>query len=212
MQIATAALAQAKKQYADVLIVDTAGRTTVDAPMMEEIAKLHAAINPAETLFVVDAMTGQDAARSAKAFADAVPLTGVVLAKADGDARGGAALAALAVTGRPVKLIGVGEKLTALEAFHPDRIAARILGQGDVASLIEETARKVDHDKAAKLAGKLRSKKGFDLEDFREQMLQMQNMGGVESLLQKLPGGAKMQAQLKNAQPERDIGRAASSS
>jgi len=206
--IARAALEHARRQYLDVLIVDTAGRLAIDQPMMEEIAALHAALDPVETLFVVDAMTGQDAARTAKAFADALPLTGVVLTKADADARGGAALSVHHVTGRPIKFIGVGEKPAALDAFHPDRIAARILGQGDVLGLIEETARKVDLDSAAKLVGKLKSKKGFDLEDFREQMRQMQKMGGVVSLLEKLPGGVKLQAQLQKVQPEREIKRA----
>ncbi|MDI3259560.1 MAG: signal recognition particle protein [Sinobacteraceae bacterium] len=206
--IARAALEHARRQYLDVLIVDTAGRLAIDPPMMEEIAALHAALDPVETLFVVDAMTGQDAARTAKAFADALPLTGVVLTKADGDARGGAALSVHHVTGRPIKFIGVGEKPAALDAFHPDRIAARILGQGDVLGLIEETARKVDPDSAAKLVGKLKSKKGFDLEDFREQMRQMEKMGGVASLLEKLPGGVKLQAQLQKVQPEREIKRA----
>lgn len=206
--IAKAALDYAKKQYADVLIVDTAGRLAIDEDMMVEIAAIHAAITPIETLFVVDSMTGQDAAKTAKAFADRVPLTGVVLTKTDGDSRGGAALSVRHVTGKPVKFIGVGEKSAALEVFHPDRIAARILGQGDMLGLIEETARKVDHEKAGKLAAKLKSKKGFDLEDYREQMMQVQGMGGFESLLEKLPGGAKLQAQMKNVNPEREIKRA----
>lgn len=206
--IATEALAHARKQYADALIVDTAGRTTVDEAMMRELSALHAALQPVETLFVVDAMTGQDAARTARAFADAVPLTGVVLSKADGDARGGAALSVRTVTGAPIKFIGVGEKLSALEVFHPDRIAARILGQGDVLGLIEETARKVDHRQAAELVSKLKAKKGFDLEDFRSQLLQMQKMGDVESMLDKLPGAARLSARLKNARPQQDLGRA----
>ncbi len=208
LAIAAAAVDYARKQYLDVLIVDTAGRTSIDEAMMKEIAALHGALNPIETLFVVDSMTGQDAAKTAKVFSETVPLTGVILTKADGDSRGGAALSVRHVTGKPVKFIGVGEKSAALEVFHPDRIAARILGQGDMLGLIEETARKVDVEAAAKLAGKLKSKKGFDLGDFREQMQQMQNMGGVESLLEKLPGGAKMQAQLQKAQPEREIKRA----
>jgi signal recognition particle subunit SRP54 len=208
LEIARAAVEYARKQYLDVLIVDTAGRTAIDEQMMREIAALHGALNPVETLFVVDSMTGQDAAKTAKAFADTVPLTGVVLTKADGDSRGGAALSVRHVTGKPVKFIGVGEKSPALEVFHPDRIAARILGQGDVLGLIEETARKVDAESAAKLANKLKTKKTFDLQDFREQMQQMQNMGGVESLLEKLPGGAKMQAQLQKVQPEKEIKRA----
>jgi signal recognition particle subunit SRP54 len=206
--IAKAALDYARKQYADVLIVDTAGRLAIDEDMMVEIAAIHAAVTPIETLFVVDSMTGQDAAKTAKAFSERVPLTGVVLTKTDGDSRGGAALSVRHVTGKPVKFIGVGEKSAALEVFHPDRIAARILGQGDMLGLIEETARKVDHEKAGKLAAKLKSKKGFDLEDYREQMQQVQGMGGFESLLEKLPGGAKLQAQIKNVNPEREIKRA----
>ena len=205
--IAQAALAQARKQYADVLIVDTAGRTTVDEAMMKEIAEIHGALNPVETLFVVDSMTGQDAAKTAKAFADVLPLTGVVLTKVDGDSRGGAALSVRQVTGRPIKFLGVGEKSDRLEVFHPDRIANRIIGQGDVLGLIEETARKVDQEKAQKLAEKLKKNKGFDLADFREQMLQMQDMGSMESLLDKLPGGAQMQAQLKNVDAGKQIRR-----
>ncbi len=207
VDIALAALAHAKKQYADVLIVDTAGRTTVDEAMMQEIQALHGAVKPVETLFVVDSMTGQDAAKTARAFADVLPLTGVILTKVDGDARGGAALSVREVTGKPIKFIGVGEKSDKLELFHPDRIATRILGQGDVLGLIEETARKVDHDKAQKLAEKLKKNKSFDLEDFREQMLQMQNMGSMASILEKLPGGAQMQAQLKNVDAEKQVRR-----
>ena len=205
--IAQSALAHARKEYADVLIVDTAGRTAVDEVMMQEIAALHAALAPIETLFVVDSMTGQDAARTARAFADAVPLTGVVLTKVDGDARGGAALSVRQVTGKPIKFLGVGEKSDKLEVFHPDRIANRILGQGDVLTLIEETARKVDHEKAAKFADKLKRTKSFDLEDFREQMGQMQNMGSMESILEKLPGGAQLQAQMKNVDAGKQIRR-----
>jgi len=205
--IAQAALAHARKQFADVLLVDTAGRTTVDEEMMREIALLHAALNPVETLFVVDAMTGQDAANTAKAFHERLPLTGVVLTKADGDARGGAALSVRAVTGAPVKFIGLGEKLDRFEVFHPDRLAARILGQGDVLGLIEETARKVDVAKAAQFADKLKKNKGFDLEDFCEQMKQMQDMGSLSGILEKLPGGAQMQVQLKNVNPEKEIKR-----
>lgn len=207
VDIARAALAEARKQYADVLIVDTAGRTTVDAEMMAEISALHAAIAPTETLFVVDSMTGQDAANTAKAFADAVPLTGVVLTKVDGDSRGGAALSVRQVTGRPIKFLGVGEKTDKLEVFHPERIATRIIGQGDVLSLIEETTKKVDADKAQKLAKKLTSKRGFDLADFREQMQQMQSLGSFDSIIEKLPGGAQMQAQMKNVNAEKEIGR-----
>jgi signal recognition particle subunit SRP54 len=206
--IAAAALAHAKKQFADVLLVDTAGRTTVDEAMMQEIAALHAVLAPIETLFVVDAMTGQDAVNVAKAFADRVPLTGVVLTKADGDARGGAALSVRTVTGAPIKFLGVGEKLDKLEAFHPDRIAARILGEGDMLTLIEETVRKVDHDKAQRFAEKLKKTRGsFDLEDFREQLAQMQSMGGIASMLEKLPGAAQLQDKLKHANPEKDVKR-----
>ncbi|TJY62116.1 signal recognition particle protein [Sinimarinibacterium sp. CAU 1509] len=207
VSIAKAALAEAKKQYADVLIVDTAGRTTVDAAMMQEIAALHEALQPVETLFVVDSMTGQDAAKTARAFADVLPLTGVILTKVDGDARGGAALSVRQVTGRPIKFIGVGEKSDKLEVFHPDRIATRILGQGDMLGLIEETARKVDQDKAQKFAEKLKKTKRFDLEDFREQMMQVQNMGSMASLLEKLPGGAQMQAQLQNVNADKQVQR-----
>ncbi|TDU31158.1 signal recognition particle subunit FFH/SRP54 (srp54) [Panacagrimonas perspica] len=207
IQIAKDALAYARKQFADVLIVDTAGRTTVDQEMMAEIAALHAAVQPTETLFVVDSMTGQDAANTAKAFADVLPLTGVVLTKVDGDSRGGAALSVRTVTGRPIKFLGVGEKTDKLEVFHPDRIANRIIGQGDVLTLIEETTKKVDAEQAQKLAKKLTSKKGFDLADFREQMQQMQSMGSLESILEKLPGGAQMQAQLKNVNAEKEIRR-----
>src|SRR5690349_12465400 len=205
--IVAAALAHAKKQFADVLLVDTAGRTTVDEEMMREIAELHAAIKPVETLFVVDAMTGQDAANTAKAFAARLPLTGVVLTKADGDARGGAALSVRTVTGAPVKFMGVGEKLDKLEAFHPDRIAARILGEGDMLSLIEQTVQKVDREKAEAFAKKIQKGKAFDLEDFRSQLEQMQNMGGIASMLEKLPGAAQLQERLKDANPEKDVKR-----
>lgn len=205
--IADAALAEARKQFMDVLIVDTAGRTTIDAEMMAEIAALHQQLQPSETLFVVDSMTGQDAANTAKAFAETVALTGVVLTKVDGDSRGGAALSVRQVTGKPIKFLGVGEKSDKLEVFHPDRIANRILGQGDVLSLIEETTRKVDQDKAAKLVDKLKKNKRFDLDDFRDQMAQMQDMGSMSSLLDKLPGGAQMQAQLKNVDADKQVKR-----
>ena len=190
--IAKRALEHARKSHLDVLIVDTAGRLGIDEAMMAEIRELHAVTSPAETLFVVDAMTGQDAANTAKAFGDALPLTGVVLTKVDGDARGGAALSVRQVTGKPIKFLGVGEKLEALEPFHPDRVASRILGMGDVLSLVEELEQKVDRKKAEKLAKKLKKGKGFDLADFREQMQQMQNMGGVGALLDKLPGAGKL--------------------
>ncbi len=188
LDIAKAAIEQAKKSFKDVLIVDTAGRLAIDDEMMNEIKALHAGISPVETLFVVDSMTGQDAANTAKAFNDALPLTGVILTKADGDARGGAALSIRHITGKPIKFMGVGEKLDALEPFHPDRIASRILGMGDVLSLIEEVERKVDKKKAEKLAKKVIKGKGFDLEDFREQLVQMKNMGGMAGLIDKLPG------------------------
>ncbi|PCI79338.1 MAG: signal recognition particle protein [SAR86 cluster bacterium] len=186
--IAAAALAEAKRKFIDVLIVDTAGRLAIDQEMMGEIQQLHSQLNPVETLFVVDAMTGQDAANTAKAFNDALPLTGVVLTKADGDARGGAALSVRHITGKPIKFIGMGEKMDALEPFYPDRIASRILGMGDMLSLIEEAEKKVDKVKAEKLARKIKKGKGFDLEDFKEQLGQMQNMGGVASIMDKMPG------------------------
>jgi len=185
--IAQAALDHARRHYQDVLIVDTAGRLAIDQEMMEEIRQLHGALKPIETLFVVDAMQGQDAVNVAKAFSEALPLTGVVLTKLDGDARGGAALSVRHVTGKPIKFAGVGEKLTGLEAFHPDRMASRILGMGDVLSLIEDVQKTVDVADAEKLARKVKSGKGFDLEDFKNQMTQMRKMGGVSALLDKLP-------------------------
>ena len=187
VDIAQAAIREAKLKFIDVVLVDTAGRLHIDAEMMEEIKQLHAAIKPAETLFVVDAMTGQDAANTAKAFGDALPLTGVVLTKVDGDARGGAALSVRHITGKPIKFIGMGEKSEALEPFHPDRIASRILGMGDVLSLIEQAEQNLDREKAEKLTKKLKKGKGFDLEDFRDQLQQMKNMGGLGSLMDKLP-------------------------
>ena len=190
--IASEALAEAKRLHLDVLIVDTAGRLAIDAEMMDEIQAIHAAINPVETLFVVDSMTGQDAANTAKAFGEALPLTGVILTKADGDARGGSALSVRQITGKPIKFIGMGEKLDALEPFHPDRIASRILGMGDVVSLVEEAQRNVDHKQAQQLAKKLNKGKGFDLEDLRTQMLQMEKMGGMSSMVEKLPGAGKL--------------------
>ena len=188
VDIAIAAVAEAKKKFIDVLIVDTAGRLAIDQEMMGEISQLHQTLNPVETMFVVDAMTGQDAASTAKAFNEALPLTGVILTKADGDARGGAALSVRHITGKPIKFIGMGEKPDALEPFYPDRIASRILGMGDVLSLIEEAEKKVDKQKAQKLARKIKKGKGFDLEDFKEQLKQMQNMGGVTSIMDKIPG------------------------
>jgi signal recognition particle subunit SRP54 len=186
--IAAEAVAAAKRAGAEVLIVDTAGRLAIDQQMMEEIRAIHDAIEPAETLFVVDSMTGQDAANTAKAFGDALPLTGVVLTKTDGDARGGAALSVRHITGKPIKFIGSGEKTDALEAFHPDRMASRILGMGDILSLVEQAQGKVDHEKAERLARKVKKGKGFDLEDLRDQFTQMENMGGLGSLVDKLPG------------------------
>ncbi|MFZ8928715.1 MAG: signal recognition particle protein [Gammaproteobacteria bacterium] len=187
-QIVKGAIAEAKKQFVDVLFIDTAGRLAIDEEMMTEIKGLHAIANPVETLFVVDSMTGQDAANTAKAFNDALPLTGVILTKADGDARGGAALSVRQITGKPIKFMGVGEKIDGLEAFHPDRIASRILGMGDVLSLIEDVEKKVDKQKAEKLARKIKRGQRFDLEDFREQLQQMKNMGGMSNMLDKLPG------------------------
>ena len=205
--IAKSAVTQARKQFSDVLIIDTAGRLHVDEQMMAEIKRIHAAVDPVETLFVVDSMTGQDAANSARAFNEALPLTGVILTKADGDARGGAALSVRHITGKPIKFIGTGEKINALEPFHPDRIASRILGMGDMLSLVEEAHRKVDQKQAQKLANKLRTGKGFNLEDLRGQMEQMMNMGGVTSLLDKLPGVANVPQAVKNQAHDRDLKR-----
>ncbi|MDE0223792.1 MAG: signal recognition particle protein [Gammaproteobacteria bacterium] len=190
--IAEGALTDAKTQFDDVLIVDTAGRLAIDDGMMAEIRALHGVLRPVETLFVVDAMTGQDAANAARAFDEALQLTGVVLAKADGDARGGAALSVRAITGKPIKFIGVGEKTDGLEAFHPDRMASRILGMGDVLGLIEEVERKVDRQKAQRLARKAAGGRRFDLEDFRDQLQQMARMGGVGGMLDRLPGAGQM--------------------
>lgn len=205
--IARSALAEARKSFADVLIVDTAGRLHVDADMMSEIQQLHAELKPVETLFVVDSMTGQDAANTAKAFNEALPLTGVILTKADGDSRGGAALSIRHITGKPIKFLGIGEKVDALEPFYPDRLASRILGMGDVLSLVEEVTRKVDHEKAAKLAKKVAKGQGFTLSDFREQMEQMSKMGGLTSMLDKLPGMNKIPDAVKNQVNDREIGR-----
>ncbi|WP_143872464.1 signal recognition particle protein [Catenovulum sediminis] len=198
VDIASAAISHAKLQFFDVVILDTAGRLHVDNDMMDEIKALHQSVQPVETLFVVDAMTGQDAANTAKAFNEALPLTGVILTKADGDARGGAALSIRSITGKPIKFIGMGEKTDALEPFHPDRIASRILGMGDVLSLIEEVERKVDKDKAMKLANKVKKGKGFDLEDFRDQLAQMRNMGGMMSMMGKLPGMSQLPDNVKD--------------
>jgi len=202
VEIAARALEHARLHYHDVLIVDSAGRLAIDQPMMREIAALHAALKPAETLFIVDAMQGQDAVRVAKAFGDALPLTGVILTKLDGDARGGAALSVRHVTGKPIKFAGVGEKLDGLEAFHPERMASRILGMGDIVSLVEEAHKQVDLEEAKKVAEKLKRGKGFDLEDFKGQIQQMKKMGGIAALADKLP--AQLLGQINPAQLQDD--------
>lgn len=196
--IAQAAIQAAKNKLVDVVIIDTAGRLHIDDDMMAEIKRLHAAINPIETLFVVDSMTGQDAANTAKAFNDALPLTGVILTKADGDARGGAALSIRQITGKPIKFIGIGEKTDAIEPFYPDRIASRILGMGDILSLVEEAERTIDKDKAEKLAKKIKKGKSFDLEDFRDQLRQIGKMGGIMGIVSKLPGIGGLPAAAKD--------------
>ncbi len=193
--IAEAALDWAKKHYHDVLIVDTAGRLAIDEHMMREIALLHAAVKPIETLFVVDAMQGQDAVNTARAFRDALPLSGVIVTKLDGDARGGAALSVRHVTGAPIKFVGVAEKIDGLDVFHPERMASRILGMGDVMSLIEDAHKTVDLEEAQKLAKKVKSGKGFDLDDFKAQIGQMRKMGGLSGMLDKLPAELSRVAQ-----------------
>jgi signal recognition particle subunit SRP54 len=205
--IAKSAVDAARRNFADVLLVDTAGRLAVDAQMMAEIKALHAALNPIETLFVVDAMTGQDAANTAKAFAEALPLTGVILTKTDGDARGGAALSVRYITGRPIKFIGVSEKPDGLDAFHPDRLAQRILGMGDVLSLVEQVEQNVDREKAQKLAEKVMKGKRFDMNDMRDQLQQMLSMGGLASLMDKLPGVANLSAQVKSKVNDKEVHR-----
>ena len=207
IKIAKAAIEETKKQYSDVLLIDTAGRLHVDDAMMDEIKGLHQAVEPHETLFVVDSMTGQDAANTAKAFNDALPLTGVILTKADGDARGGAALSVRHVTGKPIKFIGVGEKTDELEAFHPERIASRIIGHGDVLTLIEEAERKVNKKEATKLVGKLRKGKSFDLEDFRSQLVQMRSMGGVGTFMDKMPGMSDVPDKVKSQVNDKELKR-----
>ena len=206
LAIARAALDSARKHYKDVLIVDTAGRLHIDQAMMDEIRALHAALDPIETLFVVDSMTGQDAANTAKAFADTLPLTGVILTKTDGDARGGAALSIRHITGKPIKFIGVGEKTTALEPFYPERLASRILDMGDVVSLVEEVQRKVDHEEAQRLVQKLK-KGGFDLADFRDQIKQMASMGGMAGLMDKLPGMGQIPDHVKQQVNDKEMKR-----
>ena len=203
--IAQAAVEAARKQFVDVVIIDTAGRLHIDAAMMEEIQRLHATLEPVETLFVVDSMTGQDAANTAKAFNDALPLTGVILTKTDGDARGGAALSVRQITGKPIKFLGIGEKTEALEPFHPDRLASRILGMGDILSLVEQAERNIDHEQAEKMANKLKKGKGFNLEDFRDQVQQMRKMGGMTSLLDKLPGMANIPDQVKGQLSDKEF-------
>ncbi|MBI2779800.1 MAG: signal recognition particle protein [Gammaproteobacteria bacterium] len=205
VKIAQEAVEEARKRFIDVVIIDTAGRLHIDAEMMDEIKRLHGALQPIETLFVVDSMTGQDAINTAKAFNEALPLTGVVLTKTDGDARGGAALSIRHVTGKPIKFLGVGEKTAALEPFHPDRVASRILGMGDVLSLVEEVERNIDREQAEKLAGKLKKGKGFDLEDFRDQMQQMRKMGGMASLMDKMPGMSNVPQKVKDQVNDKEV-------
>ena len=204
-KIAKAALDHARKQFFDVLLVDTAGRLHIDQDLMDEVQRLHKALDPVETLFVVDSMTGQDAANTARAFHDALPLTGVVLTKTDGDARGGAALSIRQITGKPIKFLGVGEKTAALEPFHPDRVASRILGMGDVLSLVEDIERQVDQKQAARLARKFQKGKGFDLDDFRSQMQQMQGMGSISDILEKIPGMADLPEAVKAQADDKQV-------
>jgi signal recognition particle subunit SRP54 len=200
--IARRALEHARTRYYDVLIVDTAGRLAIDEAMMQEIAELHGLVKPVETLFVVDAMQGQDAVNVARAFGERLPLTGVILTKLDGDARGGAALSVRHVIGKPIKFAGVGEKLDALEPFHPERMASRVLGMGDILSLVEEAHKKVGLEEAERVAEKIRKGKGFDLEDFKQQVMQMKKMGGVASMLDKLP--AQLAGRINPAQLQDD--------
>jgi signal recognition particle subunit SRP54 len=208
VDIARAALDHARRHYYDVVLLDTAGRLAIDEAMMAEIKDLHAAVRPVETLFIVDAMLGQDAVNTARAFNDALPLTGVILTKLDGDSRGGAALSVRHVTGKPLKFAGVGEKLSGLEEFHPERMASRILGMGDILGLVEEARRNVDEEKARDFARKLKTGKGFDLNDFKEQIGQMRRMGGLSSMLEKLPAQLSQAAgQLQGGAEEKSIGR-----
>ncbi len=203
--IARDGIRQARISAADVLLVDTAGRLHVDEEMMSEIRQLHSTCKPVETLFVIDSMTGQDAVNTAKAFNDTLPLTGIILTKTDGDARGGAALSARYITGKPIKFIGAGEKIEALEPFHPDRIASRILGMGDVVSLVEEVQQKADHEKAAKLARKIKKGKIFDLNDLHDQLQQMLGMGGLSALMDKLPGMGQVSEAAKSQMNDRQL-------
>jgi signal recognition particle subunit SRP54 len=207
VDIATAAVAQAKKKFIDVVIIDTAGRLHIDDDMMAEIKQVHAAISPVETLFTVDSMTGQDAANTAKAFDEALPLTGIILTKTDGDARGGAALSIRHITGKPIKFLGVGEKTDALEPFHPDRVVSRILGMGDVLSLVEDAQRKMDAGAAEKMAKKIKKGKGFDLNDYKEQLQQMKKMGGMGAMMDKLPGMSNISEEAKAQVDDKEFDR-----
>jgi signal recognition particle subunit SRP54 len=208
LAIARDALSHARRHYFDVLLVDSAGRTSIDEPMMQEIAQLHAELAPVETLFVVDSMLGQDAVNTASAFAARLPLTGIVLTKLDGDARGGAALSVSHVTGKPIKFAGVGEKLTGLERFDPERMAGRVLGMGDIVALVEDVHKAIDTDAAGRLARRMRSGARFDLNDFREQVIQMRRMGGVGNLLEKLPAQfAKAAGAVDSTQADRQVRR-----
>ena len=207
VKIAKNAIKAASKQFIDVVLVDTAGRLHIDDEMMKEIKEVHSAISPAETLFVVDSMTGQDAANTAKAFNEALPLTGVVLTKTDGDARGGAALSVRHITGKPIKFMGVGEKTSALQPFHPERVASRILGMGDVLSLVEEAEQKLDKKETERLAKKFKKGKTFDLEDFLSQMQQMNKMGGIGGLMDKLPGMGQIPDDVKSKINGKEIAR-----
>jgi signal recognition particle subunit SRP54 len=205
LDIASRAISLAKTNHDDILFVDTAGRLHVDNDMMDEIRALHEAVSPVETLFVVDSMSGQDAALSAQAFNDALPLTGVILTKTDGDARGGAALSVREITGKPIKFLGTGEKVDGLEPFHPDRVASRILGMGDVVSLVEEAQEKVDHKEAERLTKKLKSGKNFNLSDLRSQLIQMQKMGGIGGMMDKLPGAGNMSEAIKSQASDKSV-------
>jgi len=205
--IAREAVDRARREHIDVVIVDSAGRLHVDEEMMDEIRRLHEALQPVETLFVVDSMTGQDAANTARTFGEALPLTGVVLTKTDGDARGGAALSIRAITGKPIKFLGTGEKTAALEPFHPDRIASRILGMGDVLGLVEEAEQKIDKEKVARLTKKISKGKRFDLNDFREQLEQMMSMGGLSGLMDKLPGAGQLPQNAKSMVNDKELHR-----
>jgi signal recognition particle subunit SRP54 len=205
VDIARSASHSARTRAKDVLIIDTAGRLHVDTEMMEEISAIHRAVEPHEVLFVVDSMAGQDAVNTSRAFAAVLPLTGIVLTKMDGDARGGAALSAREITGKPIRFMGAGENSDALEVFHPERVVSRILGMGDVLTLVEEAQQKVDLQQAEKLANKIKRGKGFDLEDMRDQMQSLRKLGGIASLLDKLPGMGELSANLPQEQAERQI-------